>query len=258
MPKKKKNDKENIIVYDNTFNKTSLTIFTKIQINVLFAVLSYMRDNAPKNANEYKAVFDFNKIRERSGNKNLHTSRIKSALDKLLKTQIEYYRDGEFTVANVFSHYKVNDDGKVEIGLTPYMGEKLNLKSHGYTILNLDDFVMIENAYAKDLYRLLRQFKHTGLLSMRKKDFLKFFNPPKSYNEYDIIRKILMPAIEDNKKYFENLKVNIEDNKVLPEVLCFTFKKHEKKLKEMSEREFSKLTPEEKEIYIYIENNTIY
>lgn len=254
MSNKDKN-KGDLVVYDNTFNKTSLTLFTKVQINVLFAVLSYMCESAPKDANEYKAVFDFKDIRDRTGNKNLHTSRIKSALDKLLKTRIEYYIDGKFTAANVFSHYEVNDDGRAEIALTHYMGEKLNLKASEYTILELKDFVMIKNPYAKDLHRLLRQFKNSGFLKIKKEELLRIFNSPKSYDEYNIIRKVLMPAIEENKKHFNNLKVNIDDN-TLPSTVHFTFDKQDK-VKKIPRRDFSKLPPDEQEMLLYIDNNSL-
>lgn len=254
-------NKKNIVMYDNTFNKTSLTLFTKVQTNVLFAVLSYMCEDAPKNAGEYKAVFDFKDIRARAGDKNLHTSRIKVALDKLLKTQIAYYKDGKFTKANVFSYYEVNDDGRAEIVLTHYMGEKLNLKATEYTILELEDYVDFQNIYSKELYRLLMQFKYTGFLSIKKEDFLRIINPPKSYNEYDIIRKVLLPAIQDNKEHFANLRINIEDNKSLPNVVQLVFSKHGKIIKKapkkISERNFSELPEDEREVLIYIDNNTM-
>jgi|GEM_PF-3845857 len=222
-----KNNK-NIVKYDNSFNRTSLTLFTKVQSDVLISVLSHMHKSSSKYNNKYATVFSFSEIREMTGSKNLHTSKIKKALDALLDTKVEYYKDGSFTKANLFSHYKVNEDGKAEIVLTDYMSEKLTLNSSEYTILALDEYVKLPNNYSKELYRILRQFKHSGVRIIAKQELIRMMNPPKSYNEYDFVRKVLFPAIEENKAFFEGLSVNVKGKNVLPDKVEFKFKAHKK------------------------------
>ena len=255
----KKELNDSIVRYDNTFNQTSLTLFTKVQTNVLFAILSYMSGQAPQNATEYKASFKFSEIRERVGDKNLHTSKIKSALDKLLDTQIAYYVDNEFIKANVFSHYKVNDNNEAEIALTSYMGEKLNLKSTEYTVLELNEYILLKNTYSKELYRLLRQFRHTGFFVINKNKLISFLNPPKKYNEYEFARKVLLPAIDEVKQHFDELSCNVtKPTRNLPDNIQFKFSKHKRitKSKQISQEEFNKLPSDEQELIIYLTDNT--
>lgn len=217
-----------LIKYDNTFNKTSLTLFTKVQSDVLISILSRMCQSQSKDNSNYKAVVSFKEIREMTGSKNLHTSKIKLALDKILDTKVEFYRNNRFVKANLFSHYEVNTKDTVEIVLTDYMSEKLTLNSNQYTILELDEYVRLPNSYSKELYRMLRQFKHSGIRVIPKDELIRMLNPPKSYNEYDFVRKVLLPALEENKVFFENLSVNVGEKNVLPNPVEFKFKAHKK------------------------------
>lgn len=223
------NDDNKIVKYDNTFNKTSLTVFSKVEANVLMSVLSCMDEKFTKiGESRYSAVFEFSEIRELTNAKSLHTSRIKKALDALLDTKIEFYRNGSHVKGNLFSHYEVNMNGQAEIELTTYMSEKMNLGKGNFTILQLNEYNSLPNSYSKELYRMLRQFRHKGFFVINKNELIRMMEPPKSYNEYDFVRKVLLPAIEENKKYFENLTINVQPKNVLPNVVEFTFKKHKR------------------------------
>ena len=225
--------KENAIVkYDNTFNKTSLTFFSKVETDVLFSILSYMtNDNKKDEDGRYSRDFTFSEIRKLTGSKKLHTSRIKKALDSLLASNVEYVvvnENGvrEFVKANLFSHYKVNEYGAAEIVLTSHMSEKLEANENQYTIIEVDEYTSLSTAYAKDIHRLLRQYRHTGFFTITKDELLRILNPPNVYNDYETIRKVILPAMKQNEKFFDNLSVNIKDNKILQKELKFTFTKH--------------------------------
>ena len=168
-----------IVKYDNTFNKTSLTFFSKVETDVLFSVLSYMTNENNKDEKErYSRDFTFAEIRKLTGSKKLHTSRIKKALDSLLSSNVEYFMINEngvreFVSANLFSHYKVNEYGAAEIVLTSHMSEKLEANKNQYTIIEVDEYASLSTPYAKAIHRLLRQYRHTGFFTIDKNELLR-------------------------------------------------------------------------------------
>lgn len=228
----KKNNR--IIKYDNSFNKTSLSVLTEVQSDILMSVLERMGKEVSQDVHGndcYVAKYQFKEIRDMIDSKNMQAKRIKKVFDDLLNTKVELYENGIYTKANLFSSYSLTDRSTAEIVLSSELTNKLLIGKEKYTILELDEYVNLKTKYSKELYRLLRQFRHTGLLIIKKADLIKSLNPPKSYNEYDFVRKIVLPSIDDNKEYFNKLRIiNIEGKgNSLPDVCKFAFVKHEKR-----------------------------
>lgn len=217
-----------VVKYDNTFNKTSLSLLTKVQSDILIAVLAQMGKESMDSEERYVASFTFKEIREMIGSKNLQLHRIKQVFDTLLDTKVEFFANDTYEKGNLFSHYSISNNGMAEIVLTKNLTEKLLTNTREYTILNINEYIELPNNYSKELYRLLRQFRHSGVKFIGKEDLIDMLKPPKSYSEYDFVRKVLLPAIEENKAYFENLTVNIGDKNFLPRKIEFKFTPHKK------------------------------
>ena len=250
-------DVEKIVRYDNTFNKTSLSVLTKIQSDILMSVLEKMGKEVEideKGNRCYIARYEFKEIRDLIDSKNMQAHKIKKVFDELLNTKVEFFGDGIYTKANLFSSYSLTNRSTAEIVLSSQLTSKMVIGENNYTILQLEEYVSLKNKYSKELYRLLRQFRHSGLLIIKREDLLNILKPPKSYDEYNFIQKALNPAIEDNKEYFEGLKLtNFERNgNALPPVCKFSFKKHEKAKNLLTINESEN---EEKDLLEYIMNN---
>lgn len=254
---REKVEKERLVKYDNTFNKTSLSVLTKIQSDILMSVLEKMGKEVEidEDGNKcYIARYEFKEIRDLIDSKNMQAHKIKKVFDELLNTQVEFFGDGIYTKANLFSSYSLTDRSTAEIVLSSQMTSKMVLGKSKYTILQLEEYVSLKTKYSKELYRLLRQFRSSGLLIIKKEDLLSALKPPKSYDEYNFIQKALNPAIEDVSRYFEDLKiVNLEKRgNGLPKVCKFTFKKHEK---DKGDKRIGKNVSEEQELLEYIMKN---
>lgn len=249
-------EENRIVKYDNKFNKTSLSLLTKVESDVLLSVLSRM-DKMSSEDDRYVAEFTFKEIREMTGAKHLKTSRIKNTFDTLLDTKVEFFTGNTYSKGNLFSHYSLEDKTTAKIVLTKNMTKQLIPINKEYTILKLDEYINLPNTYSKEVYRLLRQFRHSGLTMISKDDLYNLLSPPKSYNEYDFIRKVILPAIEENEIHFEDLSVNITGNN-LPNVIKFIFKPHKRmKGKDYSNDVESELKKEDEEDLIeYIKRNT--
>lgn len=247
----KKNN--SIVKYDNSFNKTSLSLLTKVQSDILMAVLQRMGKEVKKNENGndcYVASYSFNEIRNMTNNLSLKSKRIKEMFDELLDTKVEIFEGDRYTKANLFSHYTLTGKSVAEITLSSELTKKLIIDNSEYTILNIDEYVELPNTYSKELYRILRQFRHSGIRIITKLELLQVLSPPKSYNEYNIIRKVILPALENNKTHFQNLSVNIEGNEI-PNVVKFTFTPH----KRIKAKQISELNKENDILQQYIEDN---
>ena len=221
--------------------------------------MAVIGDMAPK-INEkglsYTAEYDFSELREMINAPNIHTSRIKKALDEILKTQIEIFDNKQYFKANVFSSYLITADGKAGITLSKELGDKLIVQKKEFTILELDEYLNLPNNYSKEIYRLLRQFRHTGILYINNEDFKSLLRPPKSYNEYDFIRKVINPAIEANQVHFENLSMPLENLNSLPDVIIIKFTPKKKVTAKLKFNENKKSSNEDTELLKYIQEFT--
>lgn len=246
-----------IVTYDNTFNKTNLTFLTHAQSHVLMAVLSKMGKEIDEEG-RFVAEYEFKEIRRMTGMKELYASRLKKVLKDLIDTKVEFFEDGKSYSGTLFESCEATSKNSVKVTLSIDMTKKLLLNKNGYTILELNEYMELKSKYAKELYRLLRQFRHTGNLMIRKDDFLKMLLPPKTYDEYEFIRKILMSAIEENKKHFKSLRMTnfTKNGNGLPNTCIFSFEKHEREsVKKISEDSFRNHSEEDIELLKYIMEN---
>ncbi|EBQ5966735.1 replication initiation protein, partial [Salmonella enterica subsp. enterica serovar Enteritidis] len=81
-----------------------------------------------------------------------------------------------------------------------------------YTSFNLLEFQRVRGKYAKTLYRLLKQYKSTGILSVEWSQFKELLDIPKEYKMENIDQKVLTPALKELRKIypFEHLSYKKE------------------------------------------------
>ncbi|OPG24198.1 replication initiation protein, partial [Helicobacter pylori] len=81
-----------------------------------------------------------------------------------------------------------------------------------YTSFKLLEFQRVRGKYAKTLYRLLKQYKSTGILSVEWSQFRELLDIPKDYKMENIDQKVLTPAIKELHKIypFEHLSYKKE------------------------------------------------
>ncbi len=81
-----------------------------------------------------------------------------------------------------------------------------------YTSFNLLEFQRVRGKYAKTLYRLLKQYKSTGILSVEWSQFKELLDIPKEYKMENIDQKVLTPSLKELHKIypFEHLSYKKE------------------------------------------------
>lgn len=87
----------------------------------------------------------------------------------------------------------------------------------GFTQFELLEFADFSSTYTKMLYRLLKQFRTTGILNIEMREFRRLLQIPESYKMCDIDKQVLKPAIKEltaERNLFNQSRIPFKDLKV--------------------------------------------
>jgi len=222
-------DKTNISVkYQNELNLIPFKNFNAKEMNLFFALCASLKDKGTENI-----VFSFEELRELSDYKMTATKAFVKDLDSLYTKMLQLtYREeldefGSFRKFVLFNNFEVNVPNKtVEVSVNSKLENVLNGLTTEFSRFELSAFTNIRSTYAKTLFRLLMQFKKTGLYIVSLDEFKDIMDIPKSYTQMgQVDQKVLQPALKELNEYFKNLKLEKikakKGNKI--EKLKFTF-----------------------------------
>ncbi|WP_150853434.1 replication initiation protein, partial [Staphylococcus aureus] len=77
-----------------------------------------------------------------------------------------------------------------------------------FTKFELKEMTRLKSTYSKNMFRLLKQYKHTGYLKIHIDDFKNRLDIPKSYRMTDINKNVFKPIIIELGSIFNNLTIN--------------------------------------------------
>ena len=66
----------------------------------------------------------------------------------------------------------------------------------------------LKSTYSKHMFRILKQYKHTGYVKIKIDDFRERLDIPSSYRMTNINQKVLSPIIKELGFIFKNLSIN--------------------------------------------------
>lgn len=203
-------ERKNIVRYHNDLNSITFYGFGAIDFDLFMSICSKITESM-----EMEVVISFDELRKMSDLKT-HLSdeafcnRLLSMNRKQLLSQGEA-EDGANTIQfPLFARFKTNREEKT---LTVKISEDAKyilyeLKKN-FTRFELQEFTTLEGKYAKTLYRLLKQYRTTGLYRVNLEEFRRIFDVPTNYKNKQINTFILKPAVETLGKYFDNLKYSV-------------------------------------------------
>ncbi|MBZ7982826.1 replication initiation protein [Campylobacter sp. RM12640] len=198
---------QELVKYHNDFNKIKIPSFTAQEQNILMGIISKIRDLQSDNI----ITFYPNELKEFS-TQNYTNDEILSIVrilrDKFFKadfTIIKEYKNAIaeeifnlFSKFTIYKHIETLEIERVELSVNNEFSYLLNDLLGNFTSFQLSEFMALKSKYSKSLYRLLKQYKHTGKCLIYKNDwqgFCDFISIPKDYNQSKIDEKILKPAI---------------------------------------------------------------
>ena len=200
----------NLVIYHNELNYVGFGKFTPIELDIFFALIGKMRDSHGR-----EATLSLKEIREITGYSQRGDKKMYADISKAYKKfwDLSYYKhneeESEISVIRIFEEFKLNyRDMTLTLSITPssqYLLDDLWIAGE-YTVYELPEFCNLDTAYAKNLYRLLRQFRTTGFLTITMDDFRKALSVPEKYRNADAIRKVLKPSVEEVSTYIADLR----------------------------------------------------
>ncbi|WP_240709638.1 replication initiation protein, partial [Helicobacter pylori] len=214
--------------YHNNTNKVNLGKLSEREANLLFAIFQRLKDQG-----NTLIRFEPQDLKRMIMVKSNLTNRqllqvLKNLLDNISGANFwiirEHVENGEIyedhTSYMLFKQFEIRIHKPTQT--IEYLDVQLNdsyqylLNNLGmggqYTSFKLLEFQRVRGKYAKTLYRLLKQYKSTGILSVEWGQFRELLDIPKDYKMENIDQKVLTPAIKELHKIypFEHLSYKKE------------------------------------------------
>ncbi|AFX91949.1 replication initiation protein A (plasmid) [Helicobacter pylori Aklavik117] len=209
------------ITYHNNTNKVNLGKLSEREANLLFAIFQKLKDQG-------NTLIRFEpQDLKRMLNIDISNERLSEVVVKLwdsIKTA-DFWKISETETSIIQENYMLFSRCKIELNKPSkdlkYLEVQLNDSYHyllnnlgmgQYTSFNLLEFQRVRGKYAKTLYRLLKQYKSTGILSVEWTQFRELLDIPKDYEMPNIDQKVLTPSLKELRKIypFEHLSYKKE------------------------------------------------
>lgn len=206
-------EKENMIVkYGNNLNNFNYGRFTAVEADIFFSLVAKIKNT------DGKLVMSFDELKNLS---NYYSRDMKRFVGDVENTFTKYlnlkYKEDDgniLKITNVFQKLEVNREEKeVFVHVTPGMEDVILSVSENFTRFELSEFTHLRGSYSKSIYRLLKQYRHTGIMNISIEDLRFKLDIPKSYAVKDIDKVVLSKSIEELSAYFPKLMVKKEYKK---------------------------------------------
>ena len=191
-----------LVVYGNDFNFMPLPKITELEIDIFMKIISELKENRELEYSFIEFYFDFYHERHKSINETAEA--FYKLADNLLSFKVKYSVENRHYAFICFEKLKLEyaDDGEpvMKIKAQEDFFDLITNLQLGFTQFELKEFIGIKGKYAKNLYRLLKQFRATGKVFIYQNDwqgFCKIMQIPTSYKMCAIDERILKPCIAE-------------------------------------------------------------
>jgi len=196
------------VKYQNQLNVIPLKNFNAKQMDLFFSLCARMKDKGLE-----PIRFSFEELKELSNYRTTAIDPFVKDLESLYKRMLNltYREETESKIKYfvLFNGFEIDKEQKyVEVSVNPKLENVINGLTSEFSRFQLSAFTSIRSTYAKTLFRLLMQFRKTGLYVVAIEDFRRLMDIPDYYQMGNIDQKVLNPALRELKQYFKNLKVN--------------------------------------------------
>ena len=200
-----------VVKYHNDLNTVNMRGWTKEEMNFMFAVLSKAKEKGTD-----LIEFDKTQLTELAQYSERHKMRLHDVLKNLVDhvTEMKYIEETthSYEVMNLFQRFKVQwNEDYTEMHATIRVSSDfeyiLNQLNANFTKFELDEFIKLRSTYAKQMYRLLKQWRTVGHKEWSVQDLRYLLAVPKNYRTCDIDSRVLKPIIKELSPVFQELKV---------------------------------------------------
>lgn len=198
------------VIYKNEMNLVPLRNFNSVEIDIFFSLCNKLKENGVDKVRvsfeELKAISNFSKTERHS---ELFLSYLEKVYDKMLRLNYRTEDTKQIKKFVLFYDYTIDKEEKfIEISTHPNLIYILNSITGNFTKFELEEFTQLKSSYAKNMYRLLKQYKHTGYFKIKTEDFKERLDVAKSYQMSDINKRVFTPIMNELSPIFPNLQIN--------------------------------------------------
>ena len=196
------------VVYQNEMNLVPLRKFTSTEIDIFFSLCNKLKD---QNMKELSIAFE--ELRHLSNYYHRSQKRfvkdLEHVYDKMLSLTYTERSGLSFKKFVLFTGYEVNvEEQQLIVSINPKLKHVLNEITADFTKFELKEMTQLKSTYSKNMFRLLKQYKHTGYFKIHIDDFRERLDIPDSYRMTHINQKVLTPIIKELGFIFINLHIN--------------------------------------------------
>lgn len=230
--------REDLVVYKNEFNTVPLRNFNSVEMDLLMAIMSQMRDRGESRISfsfeELKVLSKYNKENAIKA----FISDLESTYNKLISLNVRFETQSKIVRFVFFTKYEIDKDNQtITIQVNEEFAPLINQMTGGFTRFELDQFTQLKSSYSKTMYRLLKQFRLTGFVKFSIDEFRRLLDIPECYEICHIDQSVLKPIRNELSGIFEDLTIKKIKKKRRVVALEFRFK-HEDDLKKHGMKTF--------------------
>lgn len=200
--------KQELVIYKNEFNTVPLRNFTSTEMDLLFTIMSQMRD---KGTSEVDFTFSDLKHLSNYGKENSiksFVSDLERTYDKLIQLNVKVGTPEEWTKFVFFTEYSVSETKQtIKIAVNHKFTHLINELTGNFTKLELEEVTQLNSNYSKSCYRLLKQYRKTGYYRIDINTFRNLLDVPESYDIGNFTKRVLHQIEKELPKYFKKLEV---------------------------------------------------
>lgn len=199
-----------VVKYSNFVNALKFKDFTAVDYDFLMMLCAKM-----KNQKTHKMTFSLDEIREITQYKKKDMAafieNLKSMNRKLMSVTTDVQVDNQYLQFVLFPTFVTNmDDYTLTVSVNQDFAFVLNDLQKNFTRFELEEFVSLDSKYAKTLYRLIKQYRHTGEYRVSVGEFRDLMGCPPSYTNYIFLRDIVQPSVKRLQQFFPLLKCTVQ------------------------------------------------
>ncbi|NLK09352.1 MAG: RepB family plasmid replication initiator protein [Staphylococcus equorum] len=196
------------VVYRNEMNLVPLRKFTSTEVDLFFTLCNKLKEQDTR-----KLEIPFDELKHLSNYYSRSQERfikdLEHVYDKMLNLTYTERNGKSFKKFVLFTSYELNaEDEYLSISINNDLKHVLNSITSDFTKFELQEMTYLKSTYAKNMFRYLKQYKHTGYLKMDIEDFKERLDIPKSYKMNDINKRVFNPIIKELGAIFKDLNIN--------------------------------------------------
>ena len=201
-----KTQENNIVKYDNYLNTIKFNGLKSIELNVVMALCSKMKEQG----NKYVQL-TYKELKEIMFLKHITDEELRQLIRATAKKLGDVNGEVVLPTGKIvdFNLFPTRIDDPNEHTFIIRINEDvmfiLNDLTKNFTLFELSEFISLSSKYSKHLYRLLKQYRSTGYYTIGIEELKSFLDIPDSYENKRIRYEILVPSVKELSKFFIGL-----------------------------------------------------